>query len=83
MGHVRANSVVVIRRRTNSISKMPNTKVEMKDLTKFGSAATARGRELKFEETSSPVDPGDKGKVAEAIDVCFPEEVRVRRTVAM
>ncbi|CAM9250646.1 unnamed protein product [Scytosiphon promiscuus] len=48
--------------------------VGIKDLTKFGSAATARGRGLKFEETSSPVDPGDKGKVAEAIDVCFPEE---------
>ncbi|CAN0446819.1 unnamed protein product, partial [Ectocarpus sp. 8 AP-2014] len=24
------------------------------------------------ETTSSPVDPGDKGKVAEAVDVCFP-----------
>lgn len=54
----------------------------MKDLTKFGSAAMARGRGLKFEETTSPVDPGDKGKVAEAIDVCFPEEVRASRTSA-
>lgn len=57
--------------------------VEMKDLTKYGSAAVARGQGLTFETTSSPVDPGDKGKVAEAVDVCFPsfpdeEEVRVR-----
>ncbi|CAM9598948.1 unnamed protein product, partial [Ectocarpus sp. 13 AM-2016] len=44
----------------------------MKDLTKYGSAAVARGQGLKFETTSSPVDPGDKGKVAEAVDVCFP-----------
>lgn len=56
----------------------------MKDLTKYGSAAVARGQGLTFETTSSPVDPGDKGKVAEAVDVCFPsfpdeeeEEVRV------
>ncbi|CAM9133566.1 unnamed protein product, partial [Hapterophycus canaliculatus] len=52
--------------------------VEMKDLSKFGSVAMAKGRGLRFEETSSPVDPGDKGKVAEAVDVCYPEEVRMQ-----
>lgn len=50
--------------------------VEIKDLSKFGSTAIAKGGGLRFEDTTSPVDPGEKGKVAEAMDVCFPREVR-------
>lgn len=49
--------------------------MEIQDLTKYQSVALARGPGLRFEDTSSPVDPGDKGKVAEAVDVCFPAEV--------
>lgn len=49
--------------------------MEIRDLSKYGAEAVARGRGLAFEDTSSPVDPGDKGKVAEAVDVCFPEKV--------
>lgn len=50
--------------------------VEIRDLSKFGSAAVVRGSGVRFEDTTSPVDPGDKGKVAEAVDVCYPDEVR-------
>lgn len=50
--------------------------VEIRDLTKYGSNAVIRGWGIRFEDTTSPVDPGDKGKVAEAVDVCFPDEVR-------
>lgn len=49
--------------------------MEIRDLSKYGSSAVARGAGLTFADTSSPVDPGDKGKVAEAVDVCFPEKV--------
>lgn len=55
------------------------TQVEIRDLSKYGSAAVARGQGLTFEDTTSPVDPGDRGKVAEAVDVCFPEKVWVRQ----
>lgn len=51
-------------------------------MSKYGSAAVARGRGLTFEGTTSPVDPGDKGKVAEAMDVCFPDKVGVVRQAA-
>lgn len=50
--------------------------MEIRDLSKFGSAAVVRGRGVRFEDTTSPVDPGDRGKVAEAVDVCYPDEVR-------
>ena len=46
----------------------------MRDLSKYGSSAVVRGQGVTFADTSSPVDPGDTGKVAEAVDVCFPEK---------
>ena len=52
-----------------------DTQVEIRDLSKFGSTAVVRGCGMRFEDTTSPVDPGDKGKVAEAVDVCYPDEV--------
>ncbi|CAM9458952.1 unnamed protein product, partial [Pylaiella littoralis] len=48
--------------------------VKISDLSKYSSWAVVRGQGLTFEDTTSPVDPGDKGKVAEAVDVCFPEK---------
>ncbi|CAM9290601.1 unnamed protein product, partial [Discosporangium mesarthrocarpum] len=54
--------------------------VLLSDLSKFGSMAVCRGPGVRFEETTSPVDPGEKGKVAEAMDVCFPEDEPTRPT---
>lgn len=51
--------------------------VEVRDLSKYGCVAAVKGRGVRLEDTTSPVDPGDKGKVAEAVDVCFPEEVLI------
>ena len=50
----------------------------MRDLSKYGSSAVVRGQGVTFADTTSPVDPGDRGKVAEAVDVCFPEKVSLR-----
>lgn len=54
----------------------PFIKVEIKDLSKYGSTAVAKGDGMRFEETTSPVDPGETGKVAEAVDVCFSQQVK-------
>lgn len=53
-----------------------NSQMEIRDLSKYGSSAVVRGQGVTFADTTSPVDPGDKGKVAEAVDVCFPEKVK-------
>lgn len=55
--------------------------MDIKDLSKYGSITVAKGSGVRFEETTSPVDSGESGKVAEAVDVVFPEEVR--RTVSL
>lgn len=58
-------------------SSIDAKQVEVRDLSKYGCVAAVKGRGVRFEDTTSPVDPGDKGKVAEAVDVCFPEEVLI------
>jgi hypothetical protein len=56
---------------TNTILSQGATGFDITDLSKFKSTAVLKGAIELSSETSSPIDPGERGKVQQACDVVF------------